>query len=75
MVYMIFLLSGTLNPKESADLSTAFDFGGIIGEYSLIAYRQLFNLRPVPTRPIFRRLTAIVGRFPSVDSRALRILK
>ena len=31
-------------------------------------------LRPVPTGPIPRRLTPIVGQFPSADSRGLKIL-
>ena len=31
-------------------------------------------LRPVPTRPISRRPTAIVGRLPSADSRGFKIL-
>ena len=35
---------------------------------------ELGSLRPVPTRPICRRPTAIVGQFPSADSRELKIL-
>ena len=31
-------------------------------------------LRPVPTGPISRRPTPIVGRFPSADSRGFKIL-
>ena len=34
----------------------------------------LINYRPVPTRPISRRPTQIVGRFQLADSRGLKIL-
>ena len=36
--------------------------------------RQTLDLRPVPTGPISRRPTPIVGRLPSADSRGLKIL-